>query len=325
MQMLPPPTGRFPSRDHLIEHVRTFACSQGYAVTIRRSDKDSRVVLCCDRGGCYRNRLNLTDGIRQRSTSSRLIGCSFQVLGGKEADGLWALTIKDARHNHEPSEDLSGHPSCRQLNEDERDKVQQMFAAGIRPRQMLSTLRQNNTHLAAISKTIYNARDQLRRQTLAGRTPIQALLDELKEGNFQHDYKCDTEGHITHLFFAHPLSITLTRTYPTVLLMDCTYKTNRFRMPLLNVVGLTCFNTTFFSCFIFLRREEREDYEWGLTRVAQLFDGIAKPRVVVTDRELALMNALETTFPQTQNLLCVWHIEKNVVSHCKQHFATGEE
>ena len=37
------------------------------------------------------------------------------------------------------------------------------------------------------------------------------------------------------------------------------------------------------------------------------------------------MNALETTFPQTQNLLCVWHIEKNVVSHCKQHFATGEE
>ena len=152
-----------------------------------------------------------------------------------------------------------------------------------------------------------------------------ALVDELKEGRFEYEYRCDTTGHIIHLFFAHPISIPLTRTYPAVLLMDCTYKTNRFRMPLLDVVGMTSFNTTFFSCFAFLKSEEKEDYEWALTRVARLFDGIETPNVIVTDRELVLTNALETTFPDTQHLLCVWHVEKNVLSHFKRLFTEGEQ
>ncbi|CAG8792037.1 29465_t:CDS:2, partial [Racocetra persica] len=35
--------------------------------------------------------------------------------------------------------------------------------------------------------------------------------------------------------------------------------------------------------------EKEEDYLWALSRVAQLFDGVPKSRVIVTDRELALM------------------------------------
>jgi hypothetical protein len=70
------------------------------------------------------------------------------------------------------------------------------------------------------------------------RTPIQALIDNLKEDNYTYEYKCDDTGCITHLFFAHNESVALTRQYSSVLLMDCTYKTNKFKMPLLNVVQL---------------------------------------------------------------------------------------
>src|SRR5581483_12389230 len=107
--------------------------------------------------------------------------------------------------------------------------------------------------------------------------------------------------------------------------MDCTYKTNKFKMPLLNVVGITSFNTTFYSCFIFMKGEEKIDYLWVLTHVAQLYNGVSKPGVIVTDRELALMNALEIIFPDSANLLCVWHISKNVLKNCKLQFQNNDK
>ncbi|CAG8451406.1 8698_t:CDS:2 [Scutellospora calospora] len=48
-----------------------------------------------------------------------------------------------------------------------------------------------------------------------------------------------------------------------------------------------------------------------------LFNGIQKPDVIITDRELALMNALSIIFSDLKNLLCVWHISKNILKNCK--------
>ena len=41
------------------------------------------------------------------------------------------------------------------------------------------------------------------------------------------------------------------------------------------------------------------------------------PVVIVTDRDLALMNAMKTVFPECTNLLCKSHINKNVKAKCK--------
>ena len=36
------------------------------------------------------------------------------------------------------------------------------------------------------------------------------------------------------------------------------------------------------------------------------------------------MNAIRRVFPESKNLLCVWHIYKNLASHCKQGFSADE-
>ena len=41
------------------------------------------------------------------------------------------------------------------------------------------------------------------------------------------------------------------------------------------------------------------------------------PRVIVTDIDLALMNAVKTIFPECTNLLCSFHINMNVKVKCK--------
>lgn len=46
--------------------------------------------------------------------------------------------------------------------------------------------------------------------------------------------------------------------------MDCTYKSNKYRLPLLNVVETTCLNTTFYVAFGYLLQEQIEDFTWFL-------------------------------------------------------------
>jgi len=37
------------------------------------------------------------------------------------------------------------------------------------------------------------------------------------------------------------------------------------------------------------------------------------------------MRAIETHFPSCKNVLCIWHIEKNVTANCKKYFPCGDD
>ncbi|KAL7208658.1 hypothetical protein ACSBR1_030404 [Camellia fascicularis] len=138
-----------------------------------------------------------------------------------------------------------------------------------------------------------------------------------------HRSCADTET-VTDLFFAHPTSLKLLRAFPKVLLMDCTYKTNRYRLPLLEIASVTSTNMTFSVAFAYLQYEKEDNYTWALG-LLRVMDENTLPYVIVTDRELALMNAIYTVFPTTKNLLCRWHIGKNVLANCKKIFETKDK
>lgn len=94
--------------------------------------------------------------------------------------------------------------------------------------------------------------------------------------------------------------------------MDCIYKSNKYPLPLLNVVGTTCLNTTFYAAFGFLLQEWIEDFTWFLRILQTLYRrlDLEDPKVIVTNRDSALMAVIREVFPNTKNLLCLWHINK---------------
>nr|XP_011457306.1 PREDICTED: protein FAR-RED ELONGATED HYPOCOTYL 3-like [Fragaria vesca subsp. vesca] len=298
----------FETREDLLSVVRKIGKSQGYAMVIKRSKRskggDRRYVLIgCDRGGSYRTSLHLRR--RKKNSASRLIDCPFKIVGRSTAEGLWKVEIISLFHNHDPSIDMAGHPYSRRFTKEEAIQVEQMSKAGIKPRQILFSLRQNNPDLLAVSRNIYSKTAQFRKESLGGRSIIQALLDELGGASFYHIVKYDHSGHLTHLFFAHPTSIELTKSYSSVFVMDCTYKTNKYKMPLLEIIGVSSFNTSFYSCFVFMQKEEQQDYQWALEMFSKLLGDGDHPLAIITDRELALMKAIQIVFPGTPNLLCI--------------------
>ncbi len=109
--------------------------------------------------------------------------------------------------------------------------------------------------------------------------------------------------------------------------MDATYKTNRYKMPLLIITGVNALGGSFYVAFCFLAAEEDEDYLWALQQYRSICIGldIRDPIINITDRERSLINAHHVVFPNSTHMLCVWHINRNIVANCKPFFYTKED
>jgi transposase-like protein len=87
-------------------------------------------------------------------------------------------------------------------------------------------------------------------------------------------------------------------------------------MPLLHISGITGANKTFSVAFCFMAKETKTFYNWALQCLLSIFSRhkIQLPDVVITDRKQALINSLANSFPDAHHMLCVWHIQKNILS-----------
>jgi len=308
----------FSSKEEIVDHLKDQYIKEGVVLTTKRS-KEAVLWLKCDRGGSYRNRYHLSDETRQRKTSSRLAGCPFEITC-RLKDGVWVVTKVAGSHNHPVGIDLAGHSAVRRPSPNEVSRIKELGCHGIAPKQILSVLHAEFEGNQTTAKEVYNVLQSAKVDFLRGRTAIEALVDLVSENVYVS--KVWLQEQMLHgLFFMHNDSVKLTKAYGTVFLLDCTYQTNKFHMPLLNIVGITCTYATFNAGFAFLREETEESYTWALKQLA----AIVQPTVLCTDRELALMNSIAAVFPTCRNLLCVWHINKNIATNCKKYFENGEE
>jgi hypothetical protein len=127
---------------------------------------------------------------------------------------------------------------------------------------------------------------------------------------------------LERLFFAHPDAVKLYKQHPDIVLLDCTYKTNQFWMPLLNICSVIDNRKTAQTALCLLSGEKESDYTWAMRHFRDLMseNNIPEPISWVTDRELALMNALDNIFSDSNHLLCTWYVNMNILANCRQHY-----
>jgi len=87
---------------------------------------------------------------------------------------------------------------------------------------------------------------------------------------------------------------------------------------LLEIIGVTSTGLTFSAVFVLISTEHENNFTWALQRLRGLFfRGDVYPIFIVSDRDPTLMNAIEVVFSEACNLLCRFHINKNVKAKCK--------
>lgn len=319
-----PISTRFLTLESAIASCRTAAGENGYGLRLSTKKTNKQGVITCRKLRCDRSGNEDSTSNGSRHSGSLRCNCQFVLrifLSGNE----YLIDASYSTHNHAPSISANGHPSVTHITDIEKEKIGRQAKLGTRPRTILAELKQQGSN--ATARGIYNCLAKHRKLQLGGQTSICALLSLLcgegesdsREGeqDWWFDFSVDTEDCLNRLFFQHKTSIVLLRQFYEVVIMDCTYSTNRFGMPLLHIVGCTNINTTFEVGYAFLSRETEEDYVWAIDVLRKILseNNIPEPRVIVTDRELALMNAIDRVLINSKNILCAWHIKMALKSY----------
>ncbi|XP_057543385.1 protein FAR1-RELATED SEQUENCE 2-like [Amaranthus tricolor] len=195
---------------------------------------------------------------------------------------------------------------------DIRQHIRDLSATGMQPAFIMSSIRRNFPRFYASMNQIYNERQSIRREEMDGRTPLQHCLYMATEHNYVVWRDLDSEDQLTRLLIANPTSIQMLRSWPHVVLIDTTYKTNKQKWPLCEIIGMTPTNHNFLVALCLMRDEAAVSYSWVLERLRDIYGTVQTPDIIVTDRDEGLSAAIHAVFPDVRHLLCVWHIGNDV-------------
>ncbi|MFS8001977.1 putative transcription factor FAR family [Helianthus anomalus] len=311
----------FKSREEMMEWVQNTARDVGYVIVTKRSRTKpngySKVILMCERGGVYRSVKGTS-----KATGTKKINCPFELIGAyTKMNDCWKLVHIRDEHNHPPAQHMEGHAYVERLSRNEFQLVADLTKKHVAPRDILGIIKEQNGDNVSTLKTVYNARNKIRKINHKGKSPMQVVMSRLQENGYTYYTSINSiSNELESLFFAHQTSLDLLRAFPHVMLMDATYKTNKYNIPFLEIIGVTSTSKTFSIAFAFMHKETKDIYVWVLHCLKSILDNCMQPRVIVTDREFALMNACQQIFPDATQLLCRFHISQSIFRNCKSHF-----
>ncbi|KAH1249259.1 hypothetical protein GmHk_05G012659 [Glycine max] len=283
----------FETREDVLKWARTVAHENSFVAVIMRSDtytgsrgRTSFVLIGCERSGKYKGR---NKEFVRRDTGTRKCGCPFKIRGKPVHGGEgWTVKLICGIHSHELAKTLIGHPYAGKLIDDEKNIIADMTKSNVKPRNILLTLKEHNSSSCTTIKQIYNARSAYCSSIKGDDSEMQHLMRLLERDQYIHWHRLKDEDVVRNLFWCHPDAVKLCNACHLVFLIDSTYKTNMYRLSLLDIVAVTPTGMTFSAGFAYLE-----------------------------DRDLSLMNVVKVVFPKCKNLLCRFHIDKNVKAKCE--------
>ncbi|XP_058761990.1 protein FAR1-RELATED SEQUENCE 5-like [Vicia villosa] len=310
----------------MLHRIRTEATKLGFGVVIGRSDngtsrRNAFVTLTCKRSEKY---ILHFQKLKRDDTGSRKCECPFRLRGYLLANNKWKFNVICGLHNHDLSQKLVSHPITCRLLPDEKTCVSDMTLSLVPPKNILASLKRKRPENTSNIKQVYNMRYQSKLALMGDCTEMQHLIKLLDENNYVCRHRRGDDGvTLRDIYWTHPDSIKLFNTFPTVLIIYSTYKTNKYILPLLEIVGVTWSEKTYFVGFSFLECGKQDKFAWALEVYrSMLKDQEDMFKVIVTNRDTSLMNLVATVFHTSYALLCNYHITKNVRSRVKPAVGT---
>ncbi len=298
----------FDELDDLLRFINEHAESEDYAIVFKRIKKFKLDIKCkvwiiCDRERksheCTRQ--------NRRHDDSRHIECLFSIIVKlvDENSDSWIFEVKNSQHNH-AFIIVDAHSVLRRMTmtREIRNEIFTQMIVQITSREILFNLRlshaalphaanekanfdliNSDINLMIRSRDIYNIRAQLRRDDLRFMTSIQALMHQLSDEDWFFVFQKNRRNQITHLFFSKKSSQFMLKTNYEVLVMNCTYKINRYKMPLFIISDQTALHKNFYVAFCFMSKKKQNDYMWILQQLRSLYAKMEIPdsTVLLTD------------------------------------------
>ena len=205
-----------------------------------------------------------------------------------EEDGLYILTNYWNSHNHK----LNKFNTTKDITEEIFDKIKQLKDSTKDIVKLTNLI--NKEFKLNFSEIVirYQIKKIMEEEFGRPSEDAQRLLDLISKDATQrnHFYKKELgqDHQILNICFMTPRMRILANQYNDILIVDCTHKTNRFNLPLMDIViidqnGKTC------TCFVALLKDQtKESFKWALEAFKSQLK--SNPRVIINDEEESLLS-----------------------------------
>ncbi|KAI5656921.1 hypothetical protein M9H77_25714 [Catharanthus roseus] len=160
---------------------------------------------------------------RQGPYGTKKCGCPFKLKGKQMAMcENWQVFVYDVRHNHTIGVYTHSHTQAAKLTEEQLIQIEHFRKSHVPP--VIFYYFFGNK----IAQKIYNIVTKIKKNKIQGRNTVEEVLYlSAKRDYTVFDRNCEDSNVLSDIVIAHPISIEMLRTWPYVLIMDITYKTNK--------------------------------------------------------------------------------------------------
>lgn len=320
----------FPSFTHLENAASEFAKQNGFSYVKRSSHKTdgaiTDTIIICSKGYCTSK--------AKRADQSKAQLCPFKIRAILcPTTGFLKITTVINEHNH-PLSELTAQFGTRnrRLTPTDMSDIIELRDANIKVADMLAIIA-NRSSKYVTNRQLYKVLSGGAQKKINGMSECGKLLEFVSSSSDLSGYYSAKESStafdmpLTSALICFNPNVQRFRKAPQVLLIDGTFGTNRFNLPITMFVSKDEHDIMYCIGFSLTDYQTTENYAWALRSfvVSVGEETAAAIEVVFTDRELALCNAIEQILPRSRRQLCQWHIRKDIASHISKRADFNEE
>jgi len=321
----------FASVDEPYDFYLKYSKCKGFAVRksdIRRNVNGEIVMrqYVCNKQG-FREKKHLSRSYRKRDHRhiTRTKCPSRLCVHYKPKKGRYVVFIFEEGHNHEltPSSVVHLHPVYQQISEADKAQIDGLQSHGIRTCHIMGYMVAQKGGYPGVGftkKDLYNYFDK-KIDVVNKDGDVSTALNYLNVKSLTDphsfcEYSATDDGRLKCLFWADGTSRSNYFCFGDVVAFDTTYNKNKYNYPLVILSSCNYHSQTVIFGVALVMDETIETYKWVLT---SFLNCMAKklPKVVVTDGDGSMREAIKEVFPTTRHRLCAWFLNKNVVDNVK--------
>jgi hypothetical protein len=146
---------------------------------------------------------------------------------------------------------------------------------------------------------------------------------QLSKPGFCCKMDVDAQGVVHSIFWTDARSRLDYRIFGEIICFDTTYSTNKYNMPFAPIIGINGHGRTIVFGWALLKNQRTETFKWLFQSLIEIMEG-KKPKLILTDQDVAMKNAIEAVFPDAWHRFCIWHVLKCLKDNMSFYMADNE-
>lgn len=317
----------FESDEHAYRFYNKYARLVGFSVRkdwVNRSKVHGLVVsrkFTCSKEG-YRRKDKRDVNVKKHRKETRT-GCLAHMIITRQTDGKYRITHFEAAHNHD---NINPNNAQMLLLQKELCVVQATEAdslndLGIESNSTFEPLNrqfevQEGLDYLAMDFDNYLRSERIRdmKEGEAGRLLRYFQRQHFENPSFFHAIQVDIDDKVSNIFWADDKMVVDYDHFGDMVCLDTTYRINKHLLPFVQFIGVNNHNQAIIFAAALLFDDTVESLKWLFNTFIEAMSG-KKPKVILTDQDAAIVEALNSILPETSHRICVWQMYQNALKH----------